>query len=128
MVYQITEDLTGNREFNADELDAAMQLCLNRISAAFSKLDNHSPTFGSLMESIFQSFARTQKSIRLLLKQTGEDLNFASDAMSLVREQIEKVYVVALILDDPAKWIEIYFKDDWRRLYKHEVLLTTGAS
>ncbi len=45
--------------------------------------------------------------------------------MSLVREQIEKIYVVALILDNPSKWIELYFKDDWRRLYKHEVLLNT---
>ncbi len=91
MSYQLTEDITVDREFNADDLDVAMQLCINRISAAFSKLDNHSSTFGSLMDSIFQSFVHTQKSIRLLLKETKDDLKFASDAMSLVREQIEKI-------------------------------------
>jgi hypothetical protein len=123
MAYQLTADIDDTRELNVKEFDEAMQLCLNRLSVAFSKLNGHSPTFNTLMETLFQSFARTHKSIRVLLKQTEEDLNFASDAMSLVREQVEKVFIVALMLDEPAKWIEVYFKDDWRRLYKHEILI-----
>lgn len=123
MAYNLTEDLKHDKEFNLDDLDAKMQLCLNRISGAFSGLKNHAPNFASSIEAIFQAFGRTQKSIQLLLKQTRDDPNFASDAMSLVREQIEKIYIIALMLDEPSKWIQIYFKDDWRRLYKYEVLL-----
>jgi phosphoglycerate-specific signal transduction histidine kinase len=43
--------------------------------------------------------------------------------MSLVREQIEKVFVISLLLDDPDKWIPIYFKDDLRRFYKYQFLV-----
>lgn len=41
-----------------------------------------------------------------------------ADGMSLVREQIEKVFTVALLAEDPCKWREAYLKDGWVRLYK----------
>jgi hypothetical protein len=45
-----------------------------------------------------------------------------ADAMSLTREQIEKVYVVALLLEDPRRWTVSYLKDDWRRRYERFLL------
>jgi hypothetical protein len=41
-----------------------------------------------------------------------------ADALSLAREQIEKVFLVALLLDDPETWINRYLKDDWKRMYR----------
>jgi len=45
-----------------------------------------------------------------------------ADAMSLTREQIEKVYVVALLLEDPRRWTVSYLKDDWRQRYERFLL------
>ena len=45
-----------------------------------------------------------------------------ADAMSLAREQIEKVYVVALLLEDPEAWTERYLKDAWRKSYERNLL------
>jgi len=36
-----------------------------------------------------------------------------------VREQVEKVFAIALLCDDPDKWSVVYMKDDWRRFYEH---------
>jgi hypothetical protein len=77
-----------------------MRLVTIRIITAFNKLQDHTPTFRSLTETLFQSFLTTHKSIRLLLREAQTDPDYASDAMSLVREQVEKVFVIALILDD----------------------------
>lgn len=42
--------------------------------------------------------------------------------MSLAREQIEKVYVVALLLEDSENWTERYVKDAWRKSYERHLL------
>ncbi len=44
------------------------------------------------------------------------------DAMSLAPEQIEKVYSVALLLEDPQKWTIRYVKEDCRKHYEHYLL------
>lgn len=126
MTYYHAEDIegSGTKEFNANELDEKMNLCVNRIIASFNKLEKtHSPTFISLIEEFFKAFLSTHKTIRLLLRESHKDSDFASDAKSLVREQVEKVFVISLILDDPDKWLPLYFKDGWRRLYKHSILV-----
>lgn len=123
MSYHHTEDIDGSKSFDVNTLDSQMRLVTNRIITAFNKLQDHTPTFRSLTETLFESFLTTHKSIRLLLKEAKTDPDYASDAMSLVREQVEKVFVITLILDDQQKWIPIYFKDDWRRFYEYEILL-----
>lgn len=124
MTYYHTEDITETKEFDANELDTKMKLCVNRIIASFYKLEKtHSLTFRSLMDEFFKAFLSTHKTIRLLLKEADKDLDFASDAKSLVREQVEKVFVTTLMLDDPDKWMAMYFKDGWRRIYKHSFLV-----
>ncbi|HEX8736509.1 MAG TPA: hypothetical protein VF721_14360 [Pyrinomonadaceae bacterium] len=124
MTYYHTEDITESKEFDANELDKKMTLCINRIIASFYKLEKtHDLTFLSLMDEFFKAFLSTHKTIRLLLKEAHKDLDYAADAKSLVREQVEKVFVISLILDDPAKWMPMYFKDGWRRLYKHTFLV-----
>lgn len=118
-MYHHTEDIDRSRTFDADDLDGKMSLLMNRTVSALNDLPNQGATFYSLNETLLRTFIATHKSIRLLLKE--EDT--ASDAMSLVREQLEKVFLLALIFDDPKKWILVYFKDHWRRNYEYEVLL-----
>ncbi len=124
MTYYHTEDITKTKEFDANELDRKMRLCINRIITSFYKLEKtHSLTFRSLMEEFFKTFSSTHKTIRLLLHEAHRDLDYASDAKSLVREQVEKVFVITLMLDNPDKWMAMYFKDGWRRFYKHSFLV-----
>lgn len=118
-----TEDIDRSSTSDVDTLDEQMRLMVNRTVRALDKLPRHDTTFGSLTETIFRTFISTHKSIRLLLKEAGAEPDYAPDAMSLVREQVEKVFVITLLLDDPQKWILVYFKDDWRRFYEYDVLL-----
>jgi hypothetical protein len=124
MTYYHNEDLTTTKEFDAAELDSKMNLCVKRIIASFHKLEStHTLTFLSLIEEILKAFLSTHKTIRLILKEIYNDIDYASDAKSLLREQVEKVFLVSLILDDPDKWMRLYFKDGWRRFYKHSILI-----
>jgi len=119
MNYHHKSDIDEDQTIDASKLNDSLVLCVNRIRAAFSNLcKTHDETFCQILDEIFTSFLATHKSIRLLLKESYKDQDYAPDAKSLTREQIEKVFVLTLILDDPSKWIPIYFKDDWRRLYK----------
>jgi hypothetical protein len=123
MTYYHSDDIDVKREFAADDLDANMTLCINRITASFNKLEKtHPESFSTLMEELFQSFLSTHRSIRLLLRQTQDDPDFASDAMSLVREQVEKIFVISLILDDYQRWMWTYFQDDWIKLLNFKFL------
>jgi|GEM_PF-5810675 len=58
-------------------------------------------------------FAVTHKSIRALLRKAYRepDKRLISDGASLVREQIEKVFICALVLDNPTKWIKQYMRN-----------------
>ncbi|MDQ2746681.1 MAG: hypothetical protein M3T96_05415 [Acidobacteriota bacterium] len=124
MTYYHTEDLTEPKEFDANDLDAKMKLCINRIITSFNKLEKtHTVEFRSSMEEFFKAFLSTHKTIRLLLHESLNDSDYASDAKSLVREQVEKVFVVAIMLDDPDKWLSMYLKDGWKRFYKYKVLI-----
>ena len=48
---------------------------------------------------------------------------FGADAMSLAREQIEKVFHITLLCEEPIKWTEIYIKDEWKHWYEYKLHL-----
>ncbi len=123
MSYHHTDDIDGSQVFDANDLDEQMRLVVHRVVATFHTLPKHDATFSSVMEVLLRTFLSTHKSIRLLFKEAKSDPDYASDATSLVREQVEKVFVVTLMLDDPQRWVGVYFKDDWRKFYEYEVLL-----
>jgi hypothetical protein len=57
-------------------------------------------------------FAVTHKSIRILIRRAYRqpDKKLISDAASLVREQVEKLFIIALVLDNPARWIKQHLR------------------
>ena len=124
-MYHHTEDIDRKNTQDVSEIDDQIRLLVNRSINALSNSSKRDATFDSLIETVLLTFIGTHKSIMLLLKQADSDSDYASDAMSLVREQVEKVFVLILILDNPQKWIQVYFKDDWRRFYEYEVLLNS---
>ena len=68
----------------------------------------------ALLRMQLDLFAITHKSIRILLRRAYRepDKRLISDAASLVREQVEKLFVIVLVLDNPAKWIKQYLRSD----------------
>ena len=58
-------------------------------------------------------FAVTHKSIRMLLRKANRepDKRLISDGALLVREQIEKLFVCVLVLDNPTKWMNQYMRN-----------------
>ena len=50
------------------------------------------------------------------------------DAVSLSREQVEKVFIICLLLDDPDKWAILYQKYAWMKLYEDFLLQTYECS
>jgi hypothetical protein len=67
----------------------------------------------AMLRTQMDLFAVTHKSIRILLRRAYRepDKRLISDAASLVREQVEKLFIVVLVLSDPKKWITQYLRN-----------------
>lgn len=95
------------------------------------RLDKLSEDFRVISTLLLKSFLTTHKTIIHILRfqnEEKEDSNktvmlHGPDAMSLVREQIEKVFVVTLLCNDPINWTEKYMKDEWRRAFEYRLKL-----
>jgi hypothetical protein len=116
-------------------VDAVDKLNYKNLTLDFVN-DNESVRFERLSDDfrlvttlLIKSFVSTHTSIIQILRLGNEKnettkhkiMNYGSDAMSLVREQIEKVFLVSLLCDNPIKWIEVYMKDEWKRAYEYQL-------
>ncbi len=122
VAYRHFEDIDTEYSLDAEEVDDEVERLVHPLALAFERSEDLGASFGHLLADQLRQFLDTHRSIRLLMKQRGRDLAAASDAMSLAREQIEKVYVVALLLEGPEEWTMRYLKDDWRRGYERYLL------
>lgn len=70
-------------------------------------------------------YTTCHKSIRILLRYAyrNKDYPVISDATSLVREQVEKVFSFAAWLQNPSKYIRLYLRHDYRKYYEEWLLL-----
>lgn len=68
-------------------------------------------------DAILPLFRQTHDSIRILCKELYEPHGHTGDALSLVREQIEKLFALQLVCEDSNKWVPVYLKDGWRKAY-----------
>jgi hypothetical protein len=114
------------------ELNRGMSTLSNRVKFAIDGLNSHDDDFRLTLRFLIQSFVTTHESILVILRHKNETkfdkdrditavIPYGSDAMSLVREQIEKVFMICLLCDDSAHWSKVYLKDDWRRLYENQL-------
>jgi hypothetical protein len=62
-------------------------------------------------------YETTHDSIHVLLKFALRKKHYPPvvDAASLCREQIEKVFAIALALSNPRKWVKQYLRGTWRK-------------
>jgi hypothetical protein len=117
-----TRDINVEEVIVGTEMDDRVARVVNPLALAFERSVDLGATFRALMKEMLKQFLGTHKSIRLLMKNSEENPSGMADAMSLAREQIEKVYVVALLLEEPERWTERYLKDEWRKTYERHLL------
>lgn len=79
------------------------------------KLSSELKTLGSDLLAIFMT---THQSMRLLIKQDRRFPLLAADGVSLSREQVEKLYTLALIIEEPKRWIRQYLRNNWKAMYE----------
>jgi hypothetical protein len=123
MTYKHTEDIAGDGSIEWSELNDLARTAVHRIVNSFESLTHSNNKFKELIALQLEAFLHTQSSIIALLKLKDTNILMSADAMSLVREQVEKVFVVALLCDDPDKWVDVYAKDEFQRVYKHHLLV-----
>ena len=126
MNYQHTEDIDTTREFSVRSLDSQMKNAINRTAKAIESLSIWNSTDRHILADIFRGFLVAHKAIRLILSKKEEEPALSIEAMSISREQVESLFTVCLLLDDPNYWFSVYKKDNWKRKYwsyllqKHE--------
>lgn len=104
-------------------IDRQMHELIQNVRFAITKdtkLSQDSREVRSMFVDILRQFQMTHGTMRILLKHAyrKDDYPVIADTASLVREQIEKIYVVVTILTDPKKWIDQYLRNAWQKDYE----------
>jgi hypothetical protein len=120
--YRLTRDIDLEGELDTDKLGRQLARVVDGLALAFQCREDLDDTFRTLMNLLVRAFLGTHRSMRTPFEQRGENAGAIADAMSLAREQIEKMFVVALLLEDPDRWTNAYLRDDWRRRYERFLL------
>jgi hypothetical protein len=118
-------DIDVDKAVNVNEVDDLVAGVVRPLAIGYEHAAQRKEigaTFGSLLAGQLQRFLQTHRSIRLLMGNREENFAGLSDAMSLAREQVERIYIVTLLLENPKQWTVRYFKDDWRKEYERYLL------
>lgn len=115
-------DIDVLRELDTNGFDDRLARLVHPLALAFARSEDLGSTFRHLMAEQLRQFLSTHKSVRLLMGSWKEEPAGMADAMSLAREQVEKVYTVCLLLEHPERWTERYFRDAWRNDYERHLL------
>lgn len=119
IVMKMLEDIDPDLEVSLNDLDIQQRTAVNRVALALDDKNSPNVMTASLLAEILRTFLGTHTSIRLLLAERDKRPVVAADAVSLVREQIEKVFLVSLLLSDWQKYVPIYFEEDWCRRFRY---------
>jgi len=130
--YEPVEDIPNIETKRVDfrELNLLLRNVLTTTRIALNQNYNlkHPPDepreLRSLLKSQLLIFASTHDSIHILIGRALRKKQYplVADAASLVREQIEKVFIVALVLSSPHKWIKQALRGSFRTDYEEYLL------
>ena len=122
MKYQHTEDINKTRKFSVVSLDPQIKIVINRTANALEKLSIWNVSDRHILADIFRVFLVTHRAIRMLLSTKEKEVATSIEAMSLAREQVESLFTICLLLDNPSYWFSVYKKDSWKRYYMKYML------
>jgi hypothetical protein len=89
------------------------------VARATAALDHELPNYGELQRAnisgLLRSMKSTHEAIRKLLKPGDADPTTV-DALALARVQLEALYAICFMLEDPAH-VDQYLRDGWKKSY-----------
>lgn len=78
----------------------------------------------SMLGDLLRQSMFTHQSIRILMKHAYKNADYPiiADTASLVREQLEKIFIIVAVLEDPKKWLKQYQRNAWQKDYERYLL------
>jgi hypothetical protein len=122
MIYRYTEDIDLDQEYTYPDADQVMRRAANLTINGLEKDTNLYTDFRALSVDLLKVFLSTHCSLLMLLAQEEDDPYVGADALSLAREQVEKVFAVALLCEDLPQWVRVYLEHAWRRTFERYLL------
>jgi hypothetical protein len=122
--YHMTREINLDQTTDAPVMDGLVNRC---IAAAFEALRRPTSVFTEFQQghlgNIFTSMRPTHESIRELLCQENKSPH-SVDAVPLARLQLETLYAICLVLDQPS-YLDLYLKHAWKQIYVRHLLMGT---
>ncbi len=112
-------DIDPDLVVSLNDLDIQQRTAVNRVALALDDANDPNVMTATLLAEVLRTFLGTHTSIRILLAERDKRPVVAADAVSLVREQIEKIFLVSQLLSDWRKYAPVYFEDDWCRRFRY---------
>jgi hypothetical protein len=132
MPYKPVKDVPGieTNKINIKKLDPVMYEVIDATRLAlrhrynFKKKVREESELISILRSHLILYKTTHQSLRIILAKAyrTKTCSLVPDAASLVREQIEKIYVISLFLDNSSTWVLHYSRSAWRQDYENYFL------
>ena len=122
IIYRHTDDIDLSKDYTREGADAELLPAVNLTIRDLEKNSDLDVSFRALCVDQLEMFLSTHRSICLLLAQENKDPLLGADALSLAREQVEKVFAVASLCEDPIRWTRTYLEDAWRTMFERYLL------
>ena len=118
--HRLTSDIDLTAKVNVNTLDGLLNRCTVRATEALKGAAfGYSESDRGEISLILEATQSTHNSIRILLKEKLKPTSL--DALPLARAQLESLFTICLMLENP-KWVVVYVKDGWKKLYKRFLL------
>ena len=116
-----TTNIDLDRHLDAPVLDAHVKQCVSAVTQALKKpAPGYSQDQSAHMSWMFDAMRFTHATIRNLVA-LGTDSPSCVDSLALARQQLEALYSVCLMVQDPS-FVDIYLKSFWRDTYAQFLL------
>jgi hypothetical protein len=122
MIYRHNDDIDPSKKYVLSEADNVLLPAVYLTIQSLEKSSTLNKNFREACVDQLNTFLSTHRSIVLLLNQEKSDPVIGGDALSLCREQVEKVFAISLLCEDHLHWTMIYIKDHWRRMFERYLL------
>jgi len=110
------KDIDLDARFDAPKVDAIVNRCVAKVTESLkTQTKQFSDVDRGHLTQLFFSMKNTHLAIRKLLEQEDKS-PISVSAMPLVRIQLETLFAVVLIVEQPETF-PLYLKDGWKRLY-----------
>jgi len=121
--YMMKKEINLDQTTDAPVMDGLVNRCIAAASDAFR---NPTSAFTRVQEEhlghIFKSMRPTHETIRELLRRENKSPH-SVDAVPLARLQLETLYAICLVLDQPS-YLDLYFKHSWKQTYVRHLLMS----